>query len=314
MPVSEGLTWGTTSATVNVGETVTVNVTYGMVPTSAGITSNLNGLATATLNGNTVTFTGVSAGTVTLPTGTGVGNTCLTTNPFTLTVASADDQNFLNERGLARFWNNIDTLKQDKLTAGTNITISANNTISASQPTVGNATLTIQKNGTNVQTFTANATSNKTANITVPTAVTDLSDASNYVTQTDIADVIRTTDVGVIKGQNIADSEITSSKIDWTTQTYTVTLGQHIESYSEVTAKSFGGIATIKGFLVTNAVVAQGEALFTISNCPDALKNQRIPTTGAAGIPYYYIDYDGKAFYDIGTVPVGNILFGVTFI
>ena len=84
-------------------------------------------------------------------------------------------------------------------------------------PTVNNATLTIQKNGTNVTTFTANASSNVTANITVPTAVTDLSDASNYVTTSDIADVIRTTDVGVIRGQNIANDEITSSKIDWTT-------------------------------------------------------------------------------------------------
>lgn len=84
-------------------------------------------------------------------------------------------------------------------------------------PTVNDATLTIQKNGTNVTTFTANASSNVTANITVPTAVTDLSDASNYVTTSDIADVIRTTDVGVIRGQNIANDEITSSKIDWTT-------------------------------------------------------------------------------------------------
>lgn len=36
-------------------------------------------------------------------------------------------------------------------------------------PTVNNATLTIQKNGTSVGTFTANASSNVTANITVPT-------------------------------------------------------------------------------------------------------------------------------------------------
>ena len=41
-------------------------------------------------------------------------------------------------------------------------------------PTVNNATLTIQKNGTNVNTFTANASSNVTANITVPTKTTDL--------------------------------------------------------------------------------------------------------------------------------------------
>ena len=43
-------------------------------------------------------------------------------------------------------------------------------------PTVNNATLTIQKNGTNVSTFTANASSNVTANITVPTKISDLTD------------------------------------------------------------------------------------------------------------------------------------------
>lgn len=48
------------------------------------------------------------------------------------------------------------------------------------KPTIGNATLTIQKNGTNVQTFTANATSNKTANIVVPTKTSDLTNDSNF--------------------------------------------------------------------------------------------------------------------------------------
>ena len=43
-------------------------------------------------------------------------------------------------------------------------------------PTVNNATLTIQKNGTNVQTFTANASSNVTANITVPVKLSDLTE------------------------------------------------------------------------------------------------------------------------------------------
>lgn len=102
--------------------------------------------------------------------------------------------------------------KQDKLTAGSNITISGN-TISATVPTdvvkytaqtlttaqktqarsnigagtssfsgsyndltnkptiptVNNGTLTIQKNGTTVATFSANQSGNATANITVPT-------------------------------------------------------------------------------------------------------------------------------------------------
>lgn len=50
-----------------------------------------------------------------------------------------------------------------------------------SQATVNNATLTIQKNGTTVQTFTANSATDTTANITVPTAMADLSDSSSYV-------------------------------------------------------------------------------------------------------------------------------------
>lgn len=51
-------------------------------------------------------------------------------------------------------------------------------------PTVNNATLTIQKNGTNVQTFTANQSSNATANITVPTKVSELTNDSGFTTNT----------------------------------------------------------------------------------------------------------------------------------
>ena len=49
-------------------------------------------------------------------------------------------------------------------------------------PTVNNATLTIQKNGTNVKTFTANASSDVTANIIVPTKVSDLTNDSGFLT------------------------------------------------------------------------------------------------------------------------------------
>lgn len=48
-------------------------------------------------------------------------------------------------------------------------------------PTVNNATLTIQKNGTTVNTFTANASSNVTANITVPTSTSDLTNDSGFI-------------------------------------------------------------------------------------------------------------------------------------
>ena len=49
-------------------------------------------------------------------------------------------------------------------------------------PTVNNATLTIQKNGANVATFTANSSTNATANITVPTKTSELTNDSGFKT------------------------------------------------------------------------------------------------------------------------------------
>lgn len=48
-------------------------------------------------------------------------------------------------------------------------------------PTVNDGVLTIQKNGSTVETFSANASSNKTANISVPTKTSDLSNDSNFL-------------------------------------------------------------------------------------------------------------------------------------
>lgn len=56
-------------------------------------------------------------------------------------------------------------------------------------PTVNDATLTIQKNGTTVATFTANSAQNATADISVPTKVSDLTNDLNFVEETDLADV-----------------------------------------------------------------------------------------------------------------------------
>lgn len=52
--------------------------------------------------------------------------------------------------------------------------------LKANASDVHDATLTIQKNGVDVQTFSANASSNATCNITVPTSLTDLTD--DYLT------------------------------------------------------------------------------------------------------------------------------------
>ena len=49
-------------------------------------------------------------------------------------------------------------------------------------PTVNNGTLTIQRNGTNVTTFTANQSGNATANISVPTNTNQLTNGAGFIT------------------------------------------------------------------------------------------------------------------------------------
>ena len=59
--------------------------------------------------------------------------------------------------------------------------------------TVNNGTLTIQRNGTNVATFTANQSTAATANITVPTAVSELTNDSGYLTSSSNLDASKLT-------------------------------------------------------------------------------------------------------------------------
>jgi hypothetical protein len=53
-------------------------------------------------------------------------------------------------------------------------------------PTVNNPTITVKKNGNLVESFTLNQSSNKDIDISVPTAVADLSDANDYAKTADL--------------------------------------------------------------------------------------------------------------------------------
>lgn len=70
-------------------------------------------------------------------------------------------------------------------------------------PTVNNATLTIQRNGTTVNTFTANASSNVTANISVPTSFSGLS--------------------GTVAANQFANNTIDKARLKWSTFRYNFT-------------------------------------------------------------------------------------------
>ena len=82
------------------------------------------------------------------------------------------------------------------------------------QPTIWTATLTIQKNWTNVNTFWANATSNVTANITVPTDTCELSNSAWFITG------ITSTDVTSALGYTPYNS---TNPAGYTTCTWTLT-------------------------------------------------------------------------------------------
>ena len=79
-----------------------------------------------------------------------------------------------------------DSRLSDARTPKTHTHVKADITDFPTIPTVNNGTLTIQKNGTNVQTFTANQSTNVTANITVPTKTSDLTNDSGFITSADL--------------------------------------------------------------------------------------------------------------------------------
>ena len=211
----ESGTLSSSSITVNVGE-------------SGQITFNgyLYGVESADTSIATVTVDGESSGTITI-TGVSAGNTTATvhwagrSSTITITVINNEDTSFLNKRGLAYFWDKINTKKQNKLIAGSNIIINGD-TISASQPAVNNGKLTIQKNGSSIGTFTANQSSNTTANIIVPTKTSDLTNDSNFVSKTDYATSSTGGVVKVGSGLSITNGVLsttgggTADAVEWT--------------------------------------------------------------------------------------------------
>jgi len=87
------------------------------------------------------------------------------------------------------------------------VTAIVNNAISTLAPDwVWTGVLTLQKNATTVDTFSANAAQNKTINITVPTTVAELTDSNNYATKTDVAwdlaDYTKTADLWTVALSN----------------------------------------------------------------------------------------------------------------
>ncbi len=116
-------------------------------------------------------------------------------------------------------------------------------------PTVNNGTLTIQKNGTTVKTFTANSSSNVTANITVPTKMSELTNDSGF----------KTTDNNTTYSISKSGTTITLTGSDGSTSTVTD---------SNTTYTFNGAVSTIKDSNLTasRALVSDSSGKVAVSS------------------------------------------------
>lgn len=134
-------------------------------------------------------------------------------------------------------------------------------------PTVNDATLTIQKNGTDVATFTANSATNQTANITVPTDTSDLTNGAGFITSaavpTKTSDL--TNDSGFIT-KNVSDlanyynqSEVNGmfNALDIPTKTSDLTNDSGFITNTTYATASTGGVIKVgSGLEITNGVLS----------------------------------------------------------
>ena len=134
-------------------------------------------------------------------------------------------------------------------------------------PTVNNATLTIQRNNTDLGTFTANASSNKTINIAVPTTVAELSDASTYVTQNNLATQLANKQNVLTAGDHINITDNTIKAVDYVhsedpapTSQVTPVVTNDMIADGTITADKLASGATVKLTLSTSDI-GEGAAL-----------------------------------------------------
>lgn len=105
---------------------------------------------------------------------------------------STTESGLINIGEAGRLWKNI--YLSDDIYHGTYKLILPNKAgtvaLTSDLPTVNDATLTIQKNGTTVDTFTANASENKTINITVPNAFSNIKVGSTTISADSETDTV----------------------------------------------------------------------------------------------------------------------------
>ena len=167
-------------------------------------------------------------------------------------------------------------------------------------PTVNDATLTIQKNGTNVQTFTANSSSNKVANIQVPNLQTSSTDPGEGST------LAADTFLGIY---DIAPEDVDGARITNATITAAKLAGK--AKIADVTSSTRSFAATNKGVLFVSepfesSNTSRGTAKITFSGASGSTVTPRSSVTGLA--------YNANKVYGLALVNAGdNVTWTTTY-
>lgn len=120
--------------------------------------------------------------------------------------------------------------------------------------TIGDATITIQKNGQDVDSFTTNSTTDKVINLSIPTKTSDIRNNSDYQTGTDVANSISEHNTSIDAHNNILSPisrRITNNTTAISNEKTRATTAEG-ELQSQITVNA-NNITTINGKIPTQA-------------------------------------------------------------
>ena len=145
-------------------------------------------------------------------------------------------------------------------------------------PQVNNATLTIQKNGTTVNTFTANASSDVTANIIVPTKTSDLTNDDGFITGITSSDVTTALGYTPYNSTNPSGYITNAALADYSKAADTVSAVVAGAPANKINVTKNGSTSTITVNNVASATKATQDASGNVITTTYAKKSE-LPTT-----------------------------------
>lgn len=164
-------------------------------------------------------------------------------------------------------------------------------------PTVNNGTLTIQKNGTSVATFSANQAGNATANISVPTKTSDITNDSGFITGVAWGDVTGKPSFATVATSG-AYSDLSGKPTIPTVNDGTLTIQRNGTQVATFSANQSGSATANISVPTDTSDLTNGAGFITASQIPST--DDIVLVSINSNTPYYDVS---AAFVD-GKTPV----------